>query len=235
MELLVGAPVSHREWIVREWVDKTVIAAAHTGLTPTFLVVCDPRDESLSELADECEKRRIELKHIMVEDDRREDVRNWSMSRYERMVYLRNQLLKGVRRLEPRWFLSLDTDILLHHEALSNMLETQQVEGWDAVGGKLYMSRRSRHDPSFAMLKRGGRIMRSESSNVMRVDVIMACKLMTKPAYSVDYRFDPQGEDIGWSKACREQRVVLGWDGRVVNKHVMDRETLNKVDERVGF
>jgi hypothetical protein len=69
----------------------------------------------------------------------------------------------------------------------------------------------------------------------MPVDVIMAMKLMKPSAYWVDYRDHEQGEDVGWSIACQEQHLRLGWDGRVCSKHVMKPEQLDPIDARCGY
>lgn len=234
--MIVGAPICHREWVIEDWLSHAVVALKHAGVSPSVLVVADPRDPSLVKLTKLCEARQIALRHVMVEDERNRDIRDWKPQRWQRMAYLRNQLLKGVRRLGPDLFLSLDSDILLHPESISNMIESLETRGWDCVGGKLYMTPNGRNAPSYAMFKRGSDgLVRPDSSNVMPVQVVMACKLMTPAAYSIDYDYHHLGEDIAWSKACRENGLKLGWDGRVVNKHVMNRDMLKEIDSRVGF
>lgn len=236
MDLLIGAPVCRREWIIKQWYARTLLACAYADIKPEFLMVVDPRDPTLVEMEKLCKSSGHNLRSIFVEESRTADIRDWKPDRYRRMVYLRNKLLKGVRRLEPTYFLSLDTDMLLATEAVHALVSTQRETGWDAVGGKAYMTRRGRHAPSYAMFKHNSTsIRRPESSAVMRVDAIMAIKLMTPSAYHVDYEFDSKGEDIGWSRACKRERLVLGWNGEVVNKHVMDRDMLSDVDNRVGF
>lgn len=98
------------------------------------------------------------------------------------------------------------------------------------------MTRRGTHAPSYAMMKRHSTgLLRSDSTNVMPVDVIMAIKLMTPEAYNINYEMQRHGEDIGWSLACKTAGLKLGWDGRQANKHVMDVDALGEVDDRVGF
>jgi hypothetical protein len=48
-----------------------------------------------------------------------------------------------------------------------------------------------------------------------------ALKLLSPIAYAVDYELHPQGEDIGWSRACQLAGVKLGWDNRHVSSHIM--------------
>lgn len=236
MDLLIGAPVCRREWIIDQWYAHTLRSCAYADIKPEFLMVVDPRDPTFSAMEKLCRASGHNLRSVFVEESRTADVRDWKPDRYRRMVYLRNKLLRGVQRLNPTYFLSLDTDMLLATEAVHALIETQREREWDAVGGKAYMTRRGRYAPSYAMFKQNSAaIRRPETSSIMKVDAIMAIKLMTKPAYSVPYEFDTKGEDIGWSRACKRERLVLGWNGEVVNKHVMDREMLDSVDSRVGF
>lgn len=235
MKLLVGCPIWHREWIVDEWVDSVVLSAKYADIKPQFLVVCDPRDPTSDKLTEICKKRRLGLKQIFVEENRPPtDKRQWTHERFAHMVYLRNTLLKGVRRLGPEYFLSLDSDILLAPETIHNLIESSA--DYDAVGGKCYMTTRGKQVPSYAMFKPGSTsLRRSECSAVMRVHVIMAIKLMKPEAYKIDYTVDRHGEDIGWSLAARVGGLKLGWDGRVANKHVMHPQMLGVIDDRVGF
>lgn len=256
MRIMVGCPVLHREWILPAWFDH--VEAAFKRLeerypTPVPFVLMEYadrlvgesieprwshdylflgdtiRDETFGVAMEECAKRGIKVCLEHADDARPLDLRQWDDKRYRRMVELRNQLLGVVRREAPDLFLSLDSDILLHPDALADMIE--QIEegqrlpalGKIAVGGKVYLSQYGVQCPSWANLGREGSITRSDTSGTFRVDVIMAVKLMTPAAYEVDYRFDLQGEDIGWSKAAREAGVRFVWTGRSASKHIFSR------------
>jgi hypothetical protein len=169
-----------------------------------------------------------------IEEENVPEKRVWNPERFHRMVYLRNLLLGAVRNLSPDHFLSLDSDILLHPRALASMMELAG-SSYDAVGGKAYMTAKGTWCPSFGYISSSRGILRYESTDVLRVDAIMAIKLMTPSAYLVDYEFHEQGEDIGWSLACKREGVTLGWDGRVTNKHVMHEKALDALDQRCGF
>lgn len=139
------------------------------------------------------------------------------------MVRLRNRLLAEVRSHSPQYFLSVDSDVLLHRMSLVHLFETIEDGAFAAVGGGTNMTATETTVPSFAVLSDTGRLLRPKGAFVRRVDVLMAVKLMTPVAYSVDYRFDTRGEDVGWSNACRHAGLTLGWDGRVMSDHVMDK------------
>lgn len=232
--LAVGCPIWKREWVLPAWLVAVENACYEANVIPDYIFVADPRDEpGQSIIQDFCKTFNRNCWMIWIEEENVPEKRVWNDERFHRMVYLRNLLLGGVRNLGPELFLSLDSDMLLHPHALKSMLEL--VGDFDAVGGKAYMTEKGSWCPSFGYITANRGILRYESTDVLRVDAIMAIKLMTPLAYLVDYEFHEQGEDIGWSLACKAEDVTLGWDGRVTNKHVMSEKALNAIDQRCGF
>jgi hypothetical protein len=140
-----------------------------------------------------------------------------------------------VRSVNPHYFLSVDSDVFLHPQAVALMGET--IERYDAVGGKCYMSPEGTWAPSYAMLNHGAESLYrpDQHGSVFTVDVIMALKLMSPAAYGINYRYHQQGEDIGWSIECKRAGLRFAWDGRVISKHAMSPEAAEMVDVRCGF
>jgi cellulose synthase/poly-beta-1,6-N-acetylglucosamine synthase-like glycosyltransferase len=232
--LVIGCPVAHREWIIERWLEHVVNAVRKVDVEFALLFVGDSTDPTFDVVDTFCKEYRVPAYLHTIDEPRTVDERQWNAQRYHRMVELRNTLLGRVREMAPDYFLSLDSDILLHPDSISTLFES--VDMYDAVGGKVYMTTLGTHCPSYGRFKRDGSgLLRRNASAVFRVDVIMAIKLMSQAAYNVDYKFDSRGEDIGWSINCREAGLKLGWDGRVVNKHVMRPDLLDTVDNRVGF
>ena len=196
----------------------------------TYVFVADPQDTfTLSAI----ENLPVDTVIDFVSDGRQADDRDWGHERYRHMVGLRNRLLQTVRLLEPSWFLSLDSDILLHPRALANMLES--TDRFDVVGGKTYMTPGGIACPSWGFFARNGGIRRVDSVGVFAVEIVMAIKLLTPAAYGIDYEYHSHGEDLGFSKNCMAARLRLGVDARVANKHCMSKERLDEEDPRCGF
>lgn len=234
IDILVGCPIQKREWIIKEWFWHAIVSCKNAGLTPAFIFVMDSSEEPLNTMIHNlAQTHKVDLFICDVEEIEREDHRMWNKIRYERMVELRNILLDGVRNVNPPLFLSLDSDILIHKDAVDSMLKN--INGFEAIGSKVFMTRIGRHYPSYAMLGRTRNLIRPDSSSCFKVDVIMGLKLMKPEAYNVNYEFASQGEDIGWSLACKENKVRLAWDGSVTSKHVMRKQDLEKVDVRAGY
>lgn len=229
MRLMVGCPVAHRVWILPRWFEHVRKACGRAGVEPDFVFVCDPGDPSWRCIS----QAEPTATFVSCTTTQGADVRRWNQRRYAEMVLLRNALLGAVRRSDPDVFLSLDSDILVHPDQVTVLLE--DLDRFDAVGGRCFMTASGIRFPSYAQLNRDGGLRRIDAAGVFPVDVIMAIKMMSRAAYDVDYVIDVQGEDIGWSKAARAQGLKLGWDGRVISKHVLGPHLLGRRDDRVGF
>jgi hypothetical protein len=234
-DLLIGCPVRRREWVLRPWFLCADQAAQVAGLEANYLVALSPADVASREVIEKCcADAGRQLTVLETDELTSEPVqRLWNEIRYKEMVRIRNQLLAEVRRIQPRLFLSLDSDILLHERVIANLVAN--LDRFDAVGGKCYMTAQGTHCPSYAMFLNANGLLRPDTDWVIPVDVIMAIKLMTSAAYVVDYQLHYQGEDAGWSAAATQAGVRLGWNGTVCSKHVMAQEQLEMIDMRCGY
>lgn len=235
IDILVGCPIQKREWIFSDWHWAVMTSCHAAGLNPGFIFVIDPNEEPLNTIIHNLAKiNNNRLWIVPVEEKAREDIRDWNEQRYKRMVELRNLLLKHVRTISPPLFLSLDSDIILHPDTVTSMM-ANLTEEYAAIGGKAYMTHIGQYHPSYGRLSNHGNLQRPDSQGVFKVDVIMAIKLMKPEAYNIDYKFDSMGEDIGFSKNCKEAGLRLCWDGTIANKHVMRKEDIDRIDPRVGY
>ena len=216
-----------------------MLSCEAAGITPNFIFVASGNcsDNSLELL------KAFKNSEILLYDDRQaelqilpdgtRELRRWDSGRVELMVRLRNFLLCSVRSVAPDAFLSLDSDILIHPDLVKNLL--QSLENYDAVGGRCYMYHMGTREPSYGSLDSRDFVRGEDLGFVCDAGVLMAIKMMTCPAYGVDYDFHHLGEDIGWSLSCRQKGLRLGWDGRIINKHLLYPDMLDRIDDRVGF
>lgn len=233
--LMVGAPVWKREWIMPRWFEHVEQACLNAAVVPHYVFVTDTfKDDTTLTVMQEAGRRRRNHDVVHFEQKDRTDRRDWSPKRYGVMADLRNALLGRVREYNPGFFLSVDSDILLHPDAITSMLE--ETHRFDAVGGKCYMGP-GRKLPNCGNVDVNGSLKNRTDADgaAFKTSVIMALKLMQPAAYNVDYTPHHKGEDIGWSLACRAAGLSLGWDAKVCSKHVMKREQLDRVDRRCGY
>lgn len=229
--LVVGCPVAHRSWILDAWFDAVEESCENAGISPMYAFVVDRDDECV----DIIERRAVFRSLELVAPNRGTGQRSWGPKRFQQMVVLRNQLLGLVRTINPVRFLSIDSDILAHKELVGRLVEDLDLGTHDAIGGKCYLAETGTRSPSWGRLGPSGQLQRYDANGFFPVQVLMAIKMMSKRAYQVDYAFDVQGEDIGWSKACTAAGLRLAWDGRVTSKHVFAPHLLGRRDDRVGY
>lgn len=192
-----------------------------------FVFVQSENDDSLDDLLFE-----DNLSIVSVEENPFVQ-RIWNLDRYQHMVYLRNLLLEKVRQIKPDLFLSIDSDILLNKDFYQSVLDGPK--NWDAVGGKVYLSKSRKEFPSYANISSSGNLVRPDTEGFFKVDVLMALKLMKPFAYNIDYCLDKRGEDIGWSLSCKKNGLNLYWNGNVTSKHVFLPDKIGVFDARVGY
>jgi hypothetical protein len=231
--IVIGCPLSGREWAVKPWFDYVLASLIGLDLDVSFAFVINEGD-TVADVVHEY-LQEIEMPGVFYEVppfpvETKDHV--WSIYKYEYMAAIRNTLLELVQTLKPDLFLSLDSDILLHPQALQGMIAS--IDGYGAVGGKTYLHRTNKL-PNYANLNKTGNLIRPDFKGVAEVDVLMAIKLMQPEAYNISYKTDRRGEDIGWSLNCQEAKVKLCFDGRFPSKHIMDYSQLSTIDKRVGY
>jgi hypothetical protein len=198
-----------------------------------FMVVPEADSATADAFEEACASYEVAPILAYTDEPLRQDRRVWNLERYQRMAEVRNQMLDAVRLMQPTWFLSCDSDILIGRDVLAKL--QVGLDTYDAIGGKVWLSPNSRDIVNYAKLNRSRNLVRKDHVGVIDVHVLMALKLMNPDAYRVDYVADPQGEDIGWSNNAREAGCRLGWDGTAVSKHCMSVSDLHRIDERVGW
>ena len=237
MRVTIGCPVRSREWILPRWFTHVSLAADTAGVDLEFVFVGARDDPSHEAIAQHCPGT---WKYVDSQEQvQPERAHLWNPTEYRHMTNMRNFLLHAARQTEPDYFLSLDSDILLHEDALANLIETAE-SGWDAVGGKCWMTE-IMDACSYLVVFNAHSYVRPDVSAVIPADVIMAIKLMGPKALAQDYVFDVWGEDVGWSRAAQEAGLKLAFDGRVCSRHVMSQRDRDgrlwseTVDPRCGF
>jgi hypothetical protein len=232
MDLLVGCPVYRREWIIEPWLNHVM----NQNLDLELLFIVSHDDPTLLKIKKQTKEIRTHIVLDYSESRTDDDSRFWSNDRYKRMVDLRNRLLKNVRDINPDYFISLDSDILAAPGSIGSSISFLEDQNLNAVASKVYLDKKRRMYPNYSFLPKTGVLRRPDVNySLVDVDVIMAFKIMDKKAYNIDYKLDKRGEDIGWSLACREKGLRLGFNAEITSKHVMNKEMLDCYDERCGY
>jgi hypothetical protein len=234
MKITVGCPIKDRYWILPTWFNYVEDAAKIANVDVNYIFVVSKNDVRTLEILESKENTTLIFTDEVDETYRR----IWNKSRYEHMVHLRNKLLRQVRKIKPFYFLSLDSDILIHPQAIKNMFDAfeQYPDAW-AVGSKCFLSTTTRVHPNMGNWsdRNFNKYYRADSNNLVHSDILMAIKMMSPKAYNIDYQPHIHGEDLGWSRAVKEAGGEMFWDGKDASKHVMNMKMLDLVDKRVGY
>lgn len=239
--LVIGAPVHERAWVLPDWLAhlakqdlpwENVILLLNYGRSSdsTLKIIRDAQDMlpwTVRVLIDSEDGDHVAHQSVH---------RRWNLDRYRVMTRLRNELLGWVRKWQPSYYLSLDTDILLPDGCIETLLEDMRGGKFDAVAPKVFMTPRGERYPNVMNLTDLGGRPKLEHEFTMIVDVVFAAVLMGPRLYNeVDYAPHNRGEDIGWGLNAQKAGMVMGLNPQVVCKHVMSPEMLYETDPRVGW
>jgi hypothetical protein len=238
MKLIIGCPIYKRDWIFPLWasaIERQSIPLNKIGFV--FEVSAD--DEKMHDMLVLWRKYHREIPHFEI--NKREDIphfehapnsRQWTISKYENMVNLRNSLLTRVRQLSPDYYFSLDSDVIIKNDSTLELLIGHIKDGTDAVNPLMYMTPFGTDFPSVMSWidKDQFKATRNKDYPIgtfFESDVIMAAKMMSKKVYeNVDYEIHSQGEDLGWSANASKKGYSLACASYIYAPHIMHQQML---------
>lgn len=241
MKLVIGCPIYKRDWIFPTWaaaVEKQTIDLKKVG----FVFIASSDDVKTIQYINIWKNMHPEIPRIDIvyKDDvahheHAENSRQWTMSKYHNMISLRNTLLQEVRKIQPDYFLSLDSDIILQNPMTIELLVSHVKDGADAVSPLMFMTPFGTQFPSvMSWINEPGKKAKREQDyplgTYFKSDIIMAAKMMSKEVYNnVDYVFHAQGEDLGWcAEAYRKNYRNLYSASYIYAPHIMHPQMLDE-------
>lgn len=241
MKLIIGCPIYKRDWIFPSWaaaIERQTIDLSKVG----FVFITSSNDEKTLHYINLWKNVHPEIPYFQIvpKDDvahheHAENSRQWTMSKYHNMISLRNKLLDEVRKIQPDYFFSLDSDILLQNQMTIELLVSHINDGADAVSPLMFMTPFGTSFPSVMTWidKPGERAKRLQDYPIgtyFQSDIIMAAKMMSKDVYNnVNYIFHGQGEDLGWcADAHKKGFKKLYSASYIYAPHIMHPQMLNE-------
>lgn len=233
MKLVIGCPIYKRDWILNHWI-RCIKAQSIDSSSIGFVFETSASDLATLSMLEAWKHydQPYACFDIVVRDDlphhqHSGNGRQWTLSRYENMVRLRNGLLERVREHSPDYFFSLDSDILIENPNTIELLIAHIKEGADAVSPLMFMTPVGDMYPSVMTWLNNGtdtatRLPRYPIGTYFQSDVIMAAKMMSRKVYEgIDYVIHKQGEDVGWSWACKQAGHRLFSASYIYAPHIM--------------
>lgn len=238
MKLVIGCPIYKRSWIFPFWascIERQSVPLSDIG----FVFETSPNDEQTLSLLIKWKNLHPEIPLFEIKErpdiphfEHEKNSRQWTMSKYHNMVNLRNSLLGTVREIEPEYYFSLDSDILIKNSVTLELLINHIRSGADAVNTLMFMTPFDTKFPSVMTWKNDleNRAYREDNyplGQFFKADVIMAAKMMSKEVYkNVNYEFHIQGEDLGWSTDAKRKNYSLFCASYIYTPHIMHQEML---------
>lgn len=233
MMIIVGAPVHHRGWILRDWFEHLAnqedFPSQEMGIVLNY---GKSTDDTLEIIESEQQSKRWKSV-VMLQDQNSDHVepRLWTLDRYATMVRLRNDLLAYVRKESPDYFLSCDTDMLLPPHTLHTLFS--HLGNFNGIAPLTFMTTEGEMFPN-CMAMDGSR--QSPPKQTCQQYAVFGTVLMDEQLYSqVDYALHGLGEDLGWARTAWERGLKLAICPEVRVKHVMNLQAHGELDVRVGF
>jgi hypothetical protein len=238
MKLIIGCPIYKRDWILPLWfaaIERQSVPLNKIG----FIFETSPDDEQTVNLLRTWRKNHPEVPLFEMRErndiphyEHDENSRQWTISKYENMVNLRNSILARVREIQPDYYLSLDSDIILKNPNTLELLMAHIDNGADAVSPLMFMTPFDTEFPSVMTWidKKEFKARRTKDyplGTYFKSDIIMAAKMMSKEVYNnVDYEIHSQGEDLGWSKNATLKGYSLYSASYIYAAHIMHQNLL---------
>jgi len=233
VKILIGCPIYKRDWILNHWI-KCLKSQSVKQDSIGFVFEVSSNDQATNAMLNAWKRYDSNVAHfeIFERDDlphfeHENNGRQWTISKYENMVKLRNSLLSKARELAPDYYFSLDSDILLENPNTIELLIAHIKEGADAVSPLMFMTPIGDMYPSVMSwlnddTGNATRLPRYPIGSYFQADVIMAAKMMSKNTYeSIDYVLHFQGEDVGWSLQCKQAGLRLYSASYIFAPHIM--------------
>jgi len=219
LKIIVGCPISDRAWILPRYLE--CVHAQVVDADIELLFHCGKSSDNTEEIIKNSNAKKLLSNDIGIGSNKR----TWNMNRYKLMAGLRNRLLEEICRLDPDYYFSLDSDILIPEDCVARLLAREK----DAISPLMSMIPNGMC-PN-VMTFRENSAYRKKSymfdGKPMKADVIMAAVLMNRRFYrKVRYREHKLGEDVGWSFDARDKGFELWLDPSIKVRHVMRKELL---------
>ena len=165
MRIIVGCPVRDRAWVLPHWFQYIEEAFSAIGEEPEYAFVIGTCTDNSLEVIRNHTSNRTWISSRSEEPPIDMQYRQWGEDRYVQMTAARNELLSLVRHESPDLFLSIDSDILINPNTLPLLIE--DLNEFDAVGGKLYMTPDGVVAPSYAFYQAMGGLIRPDADGFL--------------------------------------------------------------------
>lgn len=223
MRLIVGAPVYQRAWALGRWFDS--LFRQKMDLKQTGLVFAHTSgNDSTLEIIEKWGQKFDSLSIIPCEDVKAFGDRD--PERYYSLAILRNRIFDKLREIQPDYYFSWDSDILLPEGTLKGLLKDKK----NIVGP--YVDLVPPNGIPNCATKIGDGFRRRKpyaqfypQTGLYEVDAVFAVSLMEQKVFNAcSYGYHPGGEDFFMAQQCIDAGFHSFVDARFIGQHLYHKD-----------
>jgi hypothetical protein len=223
MRLALGCPVYNREWSLPRWFQ----CIFDQKLDPKKIDLIFAYTEGNDNTKDILEKYGQKFNSLSIIDcNKIKAFGDRDSERYYSLVILRNRIFDRLRELQPDYFFSYDSDILLPEGTLKGLIKDKKdiVGPWvDLVPPNGIPNTVTKIGDGFRRRKPYDQFY--PKTGLYEVDTVFAVSLMAAPVFNTcTYMYHPGGEDYGFAINVMNAGFKSFMDANYIGTHLYKKD-----------
>lgn len=229
MDIAIGCPIFEREWILPHWLRNVEEQWPNKDVTLIFAIT--DGEDNTRQILNEVSNDFKDV--IFIDCNDLPAYRGRDQARFYPLVELRNRIFDVLAELQPDFYFSWDSDILLPPDALTRLIadDKTSVGPWVDLNppGNTAVNCAIRGEKD--SFKRPRPIARHfPPDDLYQVAAIFACFLMKPVVWNETYyKWHTGGEDFGWALVMEEKNLDCWMDSRIIGQHFYNRPGIKKL------
>jgi len=225
MKLAIGCPVYNREWSLPRWFQ----CIFNQKMDPKKIDLVFAYTEGDDNTKDVLEKYGEKFNSLNILDCN--DLKafgNRDADRYFSLVILRNRIIDKLREIQPDYYFSYDSDILLPDGTLKGLIKDKK----DIVGPWVDLVPPGEIPNCVTLLPNGGGFRRVKpyekhypKEGLYEVSTVFAVFLMANPVFNTCYyKWHQGGEDYGFAEEVINAGFKSWMDANFIGTHLYKKD-----------
>lgn len=228
MDIAIGCPIFEREWMLPNWLRNVWEQWPSKEVTLIFAIT--DGEDLTREILESVKPRFKDL--ILIDGNDLPAFRDRDQNRFFPLVELRNRIFTVLRELQPDYYFSWDSDILLPPDALKLLIADDKT----TVGPWVDLCPPGNRVPNCSVRGAKDAFKRPKPiskyfplDSLYQVAAIYACFLMKPVVWNKTYyKWHTGGEDFGWALVMEEMGLDCWMDSRIMGQHFYNRPGVKK-------
>lgn len=218
----IGCPVYEREWSLPRWLQSVF----KQGVKPkdiTFIFGITDGEDNTRQLLEKYGEKVRDIHFIDCND--LDSFRDRSPARFHPLAEIRNRILQKVMEVNPDFYFSWDSDIILPDKALLQLIKDDKDLVSPYVELVPGIPNCVSRQPNTDAFRREKPISRNyPKGEFYKVDASFACLLFQPQAYGIMYGYHQGGEDYYFGLEAAKAGLEFWVDSRIEGIHLFTRD-----------